>query len=414
LNSNLIKRSKLLTMLISILKPKKNNDAYADRKDGIGFYVHTDPEDAESDKIKIFVSPYESGDLEEVLEFVDNFHNLTRLKDLEENGPALCQHARLLLREDALANFVSCHDEAMEAIDEGDETETQEMFTAVFEAWMTKEVPDELTGRMLKKSLTSKKPIDEGDETETQEMFTAVFEAWMTKEVPDELTGRMLKKSLTSKKLNKPYELTASEFVKRLKKINKYIMYCPGATAALTNEDLIAVLKQAVPQAWRVDLMKRNDYATMTLTQVESYFKLLENIKEPHRRRSGNDCRSVSSVPSARNGNGGTNRSGNGGNRGRGNGRGNHNHGTNQANNRGGNRRSNNPTNQAPAQQLHRSNRNRGPYCPHHHTNDHFGSTCPDHQQYIHTRTLVIRKQILLRNAESTALQGMIIPMKRL
>jgi hypothetical protein len=222
LNSNLIKHSNLLTMLISILKPKKSD---THRKDGIGFYVRTEPEDAESDKIKIYVSPYESGNLEEVLEFVDNFRNLTRLKGLEENGPALFQHARLLLREDALANFVTCHNEAME-------------------------------------------PIDEGDETETQEIFTAVFEAWMAKEVPDELTGRMLKKSLTSEKLNKPYELKVSEFVKRLKKINKYIMYCPGATAALTNEDLITVLEQAVPQAWRVALMKRNDYVTMTLARV--------------------------------------------------------------------------------------------------------------------------------------------------
>jgi hypothetical protein len=34
----------------------------------------------------------------------------------------------------------------------------------------------------------------------------------------------------------------------------------------------LTVLEQAVPQqAWRVDLMKRNDYATMTLAQVESY-----------------------------------------------------------------------------------------------------------------------------------------------
>jgi hypothetical protein len=109
-------------MLISILKPKKSD---TDRNDGIGFYVRTDPEDTESDKIKIYVSPYESGDLEEVLEFVDNFRNLTRLKGLEENGPALFQHARLLLREDALANFVACHNKAMEPIDEGDKTETR-------------------------------------------------------------------------------------------------------------------------------------------------------------------------------------------------------------------------------------------------------------------------------------------------
>jgi hypothetical protein len=183
LNSNLIKRSKLFTMLISILKPKKND---TDRKDSIGFYVRTDPEDTESDKIKIFVSPDELDDSEEVLEFVDNFRYLTHLKGLEENGPALFQHARLLLRVDALANFVACHNEALE-------------------------------------------PIDEGDETETQEIFIAVFEAWMVREVPDELTGCMLKKSLTSEKLNKPYELTVSESVKRLKKIIKYITYCSGA-----------------------------------------------------------------------------------------------------------------------------------------------------------------------------------------
>jgi hypothetical protein len=327
-------------MLISILKPKKND---TNLKDGIGFYVHTDPEDADSDKTKIFVSPYELGDLEEVLEFGNNLRNLTRLKGLEENGPALFQHTHLLLREDALANFVACHNEALE-------------------------------------------PIDEGDETETQEIFTAVFEAWMAREVPDELTGRMLKKSLTSEKLNKPYELIVSEFIKRLKKINKYIMYCPGATAALTDEDLITVLKQAVPQAWRVDLMKRNDFATMTLAQVESYFKLLENIKETPPRRSRNDRRNDSSAPSVRGGNGGTNRDGNGGNRGRGNG-GNRNRGTNRSANRGGNRRNTNPTNQAPAQQpLRRSNRNRGPYCPHHRTDAHDGSTCSDYQQYLRTR----------------------------
>jgi hypothetical protein len=184
-------------MLILIVKPKKND---TNRKDGIGFHVCTDPEDAESDKIKIFVPPFESGDLEEVLEFVDSFRNLTRLKGLKENGPALFQHAHVLLREDALANFVACHNDAMES-------------------------------------------IDEGDETERQDIFTAVFEAWMAREVPDELTGRMLKKSVSSEKLNKPYELTVSEFVKRLKKINKYITYCQGATAALTNEDLITVLE---------------------------------------------------------------------------------------------------------------------------------------------------------------------------
>jgi hypothetical protein len=115
--------------------------------------------------------------------------------------------------------------------------------------------------------------------------------------------------------------------------------------------------------------MKRNDYATMTLAQIESYFKLLENIKETPSRRSGNDHMSGSSAPSVRGGNGG-----------------NRNRGTNRSANRGGNRRNANPTNQAPAQQeLHRSNHNRGHYCPHHRTDAQDGSTCPDYQQHLCT-----------------------------
>jgi hypothetical protein len=66
-------------MLIPIVKPKKSD---TDRKDGIGFYIRTDPEDADSGKIKIYVSPYEAGDLEEALEFVDHFRNLIRLTGL--------------------------------------------------------------------------------------------------------------------------------------------------------------------------------------------------------------------------------------------------------------------------------------------------------------------------------------------
>jgi hypothetical protein len=96
-------------MLISIVPPKRSS---YEKKDRVGFYVRTDPEDNESDKIKAYVAPYESGDVKEVLEFAENFRNLIRLKALEQNGPALFQHARLLLREDALTTFTSCHEDA--------------------------------------------------------------------------------------------------------------------------------------------------------------------------------------------------------------------------------------------------------------------------------------------------------------
>jgi hypothetical protein len=83
-------------MLISIVPSKRSS---YEKKDRIGFYVRTDPEDEESDKIKTYVAPYESGDVEEVLKFVETFRNLIHLKALEQNGPALFQHARVLLHE---------------------------------------------------------------------------------------------------------------------------------------------------------------------------------------------------------------------------------------------------------------------------------------------------------------------------
>jgi hypothetical protein len=99
--------------------------------------LDTDPEDEESDKIKTYVAPYESGDVEEVLDFVETFRNLIRLKALEQNGPVLFQHARLLLREEALATFISCHEDATEALADREETETEELFSTTFEDWMT-------------------------------------------------------------------------------------------------------------------------------------------------------------------------------------------------------------------------------------------------------------------------------------
>jgi hypothetical protein len=171
---------------------------------------------------------------------------------------------------------------------------------------------------------------------------------------------------------------------------------------------MITVLEQAVPQAWRVDLMKRNDYATMTLAQVESYFKLLENIKETPPHRSGNDRRMSTTAPSTNRGNGGSNRRGNSGTGDRGRGRGN-----NRQGNRGGGRRTNNPTNQAPAQQqLHRCNRTRDPIALITGQMTMMAAPAPITSSTSVLVTLVIRRSMLLRNAVGTDLQELKTPTK--
>jgi hypothetical protein len=83
----------------------------------VGFYMSTtNPDDADSDKIKKYVVPYEDGDVEELLEFVNSFRELIRLKAMEANGPVMFQHIRLLLNGDTLTEFNDAHEEAQEDI----------------------------------------------------------------------------------------------------------------------------------------------------------------------------------------------------------------------------------------------------------------------------------------------------------
>jgi hypothetical protein len=323
-----------MTLLIPLIPTRRETSKY----DSVGFYVNTNPDDADSDKIKKYVIPYEDGDVEELLEFVNSFRELIRLKAMEDNGPVMFQHLRLLLNGDTLTEFNDAHEESQE-------------------------------------------DVDDGDDVETVAIFNDSFERWLTHELPDGLTGRNLRDQLTPGKVHKPAGMNISKFVKRIKKINKYITYCPGDAEIRSNDDLIAVLEQAVPHAWRVDLKKRADHASMTLSQVAAYYTLLEGLEPAP--RNAPIRRAVVQTNNRR-----TSRN----NRDRGNRR---NDGNNGGGGNGGNaparrnpppRNRGNAANNNGAPALRRSNRRRGPYCPHHRTNEHDGSSCPDYQEYLTTR----------------------------
>ena len=301
-------------MIIPIVPTTKTEDV-----NSIGFYISTDPTDDDAEKVKIYVNTYETGDIEDLMNFVTSFKDLCRLKGIEENGPALFTNARLLLKEDALEAFNDAHDEVTEDLDENDDQMTSEIFDETWQQWLANELQN------------------------------------------DENTAKELKRDLWSSNLKKPSNLPVTSFVKRLKKINKFIDYLPGEETRLTNNELQLVLENAVPPTWKVDLQKRADYGDdMTLAKALKYFKLLEKLETP-KVQQDKPMKTKQDV-------------------------------THNDNDKLKPQRDHDQYDLKTGQgsnrtlPLRRSQRRKGPYCPHHRTTDHDGQNCPEYQQYLRTR----------------------------
>jgi hypothetical protein len=308
-------------MLIPLIPTKKDSE-----KSTIGFYVRTDPDDADSDKVKKYVPTFDgTGDLEEMMEFLTDFYHLIELKNDQDNGPALFTTMLLLLEDDARESWTDSYEEFTAGLAQGDPDRDRAAFEATLEGWMN--------GLLA------------GEEN-------------IANDLKDEL------QSLYKKK---PVEMTISKVAKRIKKINKFIGILPGDTQSLSDRELLSVLKKLVPNSWLNDLKKKADYANITFASALKYFKILEELDPPPNKNvklsknnsspGGHNKNDKSS--SRNNNNKKTDGSGNVSRRSRG--------------------RNNRPRNN---NNLRRSNRNRGPYCPHHRTNDHDGANCPEYQAY--------------------------------
>ena len=53
----------MMNPVIPLIPKKKSTSDY----EAIGFYIRTDPDDEESDKIKLFVEPFEVGGVEDIM-----------------------------------------------------------------------------------------------------------------------------------------------------------------------------------------------------------------------------------------------------------------------------------------------------------------------------------------------------------
>jgi hypothetical protein len=128
----------MTTVLLFIRAPLTDEN---DKKSKIGLDVHTDQDDEQSDTLKVYIAPFEHGDPEDILIFVKDFWRLMRFKRLSDSGPALFQHARLLLSGEARAIFEQL---VLEQVVEGDDVDqlmTLEAFQVSLDGLLTHFLP---------------------------------------------------------------------------------------------------------------------------------------------------------------------------------------------------------------------------------------------------------------------------------
>jgi len=165
------------------------------------------------------IAVYEMGDVEDWLEWRKKLDRLLSLKQMNDNGPALFRHVRVLLAGEVLDKFNDiCHTHTSEA---GGGEETPEAFQLALK---------ELTNSMLPPH-----------------------------------TAKRVKRYLLE--IQKPIFMSVSQFVIRLQQINSYFPYMPesgGQNAMLSTTDLKFVLEQAVPLAWRSALERSGQHEAST------------------------------------------------------------------------------------------------------------------------------------------------------
>lgn len=77
----------------------------------------------------------------------------------------------------------------------------------------------------------------------------------------------------------KPRDVPVQNFSYRLRELNEYVTWMPGEEPALTENQLQQAFYDAMPQAWRDRFIGAgHSNATMTMPQVQRYFRLQENL----------------------------------------------------------------------------------------------------------------------------------------
>ena len=344
-----------MTLLPLWPSPREDNGVKA-----CSFYVPEVPGEEDGDKIKMYIVPFSSGSVDDLLQFLREVAQLFRAKSMEEDGARKLSFLRLLLIGNALSQFEGLYTvpPLAELDDHANEAE-----------------------RAAQDLLNVNAAVDNA------------FHMWIDLRLPDN-SGRTVKKEL--RKMTKPQSMDVGTYLSRMAEINSLIEVCPDGQVSYTEAELMEIVEDNIPSSWAHALRTKADYHHTTWTSLMAYLKLLETTdghvaqrrrgNSPSRLRRGgrgrrNDRRR-GYRPSQRGngggGNGGGGRQGGANNLGDGPGGGGRG-GVPGRNDRSGGRAGRGRP------EVRRSQRQRNPYCPHCRTSDHDGTTCPLRIEYLRT-----------------------------
>ena len=237
-----------MTLLPLWPSPREDNGVKA-----CSFYVPEVPGEEDGDKIKMYIVPFSSGSVDDLLQFLREVAQLFRAKSMEEDGARKLSFLRLLLIGNALSQFEGLYTvpPLAELDDHANEAE-----------------------RAAQDLLNVNAAVDNA------------FHMWIDLRLPDN-SGRTVQKEL--RKMTKPQSMDVGTYLSRMAEINSLIEVCPDGQVSYTEAELMEIVEDNIPSSWAHALRTKADYHHTTWTSLMAYLKLLETT-DGHvaQRRRGN------------------------------------------------------------------------------------------------------------------------------
>ena len=222
------------------LFPLERKSTLAERGDLVTFTVYLDDENKE-DKMKITCPKFDTGSVEDWLEFRKAMDLVICQKNLNRDATKKFKLLRMLLSGTALEEFDSLYEN----------------------------LEPEVSG-----------PDDDPTRTyDTEENYQKIMEDLTVSHIPVKFAHSTRKFLRT---VRKPRNLSVEEFKKRITTVNGYLNFMPnykGLNVPLSNEELQLCFEQGMPRNWQTALTKTGRHEEMELAEAVQYMKIMEDLE---------------------------------------------------------------------------------------------------------------------------------------
>ena len=211
-----------------------------DSAETVTFSVYLDPV-AKEDKVKLYAPKFESGSVEDWLEWRKHFEMIVAQKELSGEPRKKMKLLRMLLAGSALEDF------------EAEYINLPGMTQA---------------------------------EKETEANYVELMKKLTAKYIPPKHAHRT---RAFMREVKKPRSMTVEDFKTRLTTINGYLKYMPdykGLNSPLDVGELQLLFEQAMPKVWQESIAKTGRHEEMTMMDSLQYMKMMEDLEEANITRS--------------------------------------------------------------------------------------------------------------------------------